>query len=91
RRLFGLLRWVRAASVPDPTQATVQLATIHKAKGLEWPHVVVLDDLAPLTPDLAPDDHHLWYVAATRATALLGLPTEAAHRIMSGRKEAQSG
>ena len=75
-RLPGLIRRVRAAS-RTPEQATAQFATIHKAKGLEWPHVVVLDDLAPLNGQLTPEDQHLWYVAMTRATRQLGLPEEA--------------
>lgn len=80
KRLPGWVRRVRAAS-QDPDRATVHLSTIHKAKGLEWPHVVVLDDLAALGPDLTPEDQHLWYVAVTRATQQLGLPDEALDRM----------
>lgn len=70
---------IRAAS-QHPERATVRLSTIHKAKGLEWPHVVILDDLVDLAaagPDLTAEDQHLWYVAATRATARLGVPDTA--------------
>ena len=70
---------IRAAS-QHPERATVRLSTIHKAKGLEWPHVVVLDDrvdLAAAGPDLPAEDQLLWYVAVTRATARLGVPDTA--------------
>lgn len=79
-RLPGLIRRVRDAS-REPDRAAVHLATIHKAKGLEWPHVVILDDLAPLDDTLTPEDQHLWYVAVTRATRQLGMPEEAWRRL----------
>lgn len=83
-RLPGLIRRVKAAS-RDPERATVRLSTIHKAKGLEWPHVVILDDMASLNDDLTPEDQHLWYVAITRATERLGIPEDALARLR--RKE----
>ncbi|WP_020375104.1 UvrD-helicase domain-containing protein [Sulfobacillus thermosulfidooxidans] len=76
-RLPPLVRRVHAASTPQAREATLQLATIHKAKGLEWPSVVILDDLAPLDDRLTPEDHHLWYVAMTRATRGLIIPDAA--------------
>lgn len=79
-RLPGLIRRVRAASRADGN-APIRLATIHKAKGLEWSHVVILDDLATLDEDLAPEDQHLWYVAMTRTTQRLGLPEDAVDRL----------
>lgn len=75
-RLPSLIRRVRGAST-DPERATIHLATVHKAKGLQWPHVVILDDLAALNKDLTAEDQHLWYVAMTRAERQLGLPDEA--------------
>lgn len=87
RRLPSMLGRVRAAS-QHPDRATVHLATIHKAKGLEWPHVVILDDLAELTPDLTPEDQHLWYVAMTRATQQLGLPESAVERLQKPARAA---
>lgn len=75
-RLPALIRRVQN-QVREPAAAPVHVSTIHKAKGLEWPHVVILNDLAELTPDLSAEDHHLWYVAMTRATQQLGLPDTA--------------
>lgn len=83
----GLPAWIariRAAS-RDPQHATVRFSTIHKAKGLEWDHVVLLDDLPALGDrplELSPEDQHLWYVAATRAHQRLGLPETAADRLI---------
>ena len=85
-RLPSLIHRVRAAS-RDTGAAPIHLATIHKAKGLEWPHVVVLDDLAPLTADLTDEDHHLWYVAMTRATERLGLPDDAVDRLTEKQRK----
>lgn len=75
-RLPGWIRRIHDAS-RHPAQASVRLATVHKAKGLEWPHVVILDDLADLSvagPDLDPADQRLWYVAVTRATDTVAVP-----------------
>lgn len=85
KRLPGMIRRVRAAS-QDPDHAQVHLATIHKAKGLEWPHVVILDDMAAINDDLTAEDQHLWYVAMTRATERLGIPEEAGERLRAGRR-----
>lgn len=84
KRLPSLIKRVKAASQPSD-DAEIKLATIHKAKGLEWPHVVILDDLAPLNADMSAEDQHLWYVAMTRATHKLGLPEEAVTRLRQPR------
>ncbi len=89
KRLPSLIRRVRDAS-RQPERATVQFTTIHKAKGLEWPHVVVLDDMAALNDDLTPENQHLWYVAMTRATERLGIPEEARERLQTGHQHSDA-
>lgn len=51
---------------------TINLATVHKAKGLEWPHVYLIrPDLIPspmaTTPEEIQQEYNIWYVAITRA------------------------
>ena len=53
-------------------EGNLKLATIHKAKGLEFPHVALLrPDLCPSprasSPDEVQQEHNLLYVAITRA------------------------
>ncbi|MGW7786076.1 UvrD-helicase domain-containing protein [Streptomyces tricolor] len=67
-----------ARLVPEP-HAQVTISTVHKAKGREWPRVLIADDFpqpkedqsgdqkGPATPDLIDDaDARLAYVAVTR-------------------------
>lgn len=63
----------------DTSRAEVVLTTAHKAKGLEWDHVLLADDFFPLVKDgeLAypgdgdTDEINLIYVAITRAVCRL--------------------
>jgi len=70
---------LRRCSVTAELDATVTLATAHKAKGLEWDFVSLYDDFTadPLSPDLDPgkrdDELNLLYVAVTRAMKILAL------------------
>ena len=66
----------------DPDPAGVQLSTIHRVKGREWPHVVVHDASAGLFPHrLAADreeERRVFHVAVTRSSmrtlVVAGLP-----------------
>jgi F-box protein 18 (helicase) len=78
--LPNLVRSVRAASQKDPLQAQVQLATTHKAKGLEWDNVKLADDFINLfEKDDKPatikneriEDINIIYVALSRAKYVL--------------------
>lgn len=44
-----ILAEMRKRHVPDERKAAIVVSTAHKAKGREWPHVVVLDDFLSLT------------------------------------------
>lgn len=64
-------------SCTDVTQAEIVLSTAHKAKGLEFPIVILNDDFLPrpnekpidqLPIDRYREDFNILYVAATRAT-----------------------
>ena len=52
----------------------VRLGTLHGAKGLEWPHVVLVDDGEGVADD---DARRLWYVGVTRAARRLDLVVRA--------------
>eukprot|EP00658_Telonema_sp_P-2_P037264 TRINITY_DN26816_c0_g1_i2.p1 TRINITY_DN26816_c0_g1~~TRINITY_DN26816_c0_g1_i2.p1 ORF type:complete len:180 (+),score=27.14 TRINITY_DN26816_c0_g1_i2:132-671(+) len=74
-RLDGLVGGLRYASQPGLGDPDVLFSTVHKAKGGQWPTVVLWDDFA----DVSARDHHgirevppedelnLIYVAVTRA------------------------
>lgn len=60
-----------------PANASLTLSTIHKSKGLEWPHVFILDRslIKFRSPDLTKSqrlaERNLYYVAVTRAKLTL--------------------
>lgn len=67
---------IRKLTVNDERAADVILSTIHRSKGLEWPHVMISDDFLDLSvlqadPDKLNDELNLLYVATTRATEQL--------------------
>ena len=63
----------RTVDVLQAGERLVRGVTVHQAKGLEWPNVLVLDDLLTTDPDFANvlsiehDSHRSLYVALTRA------------------------
>jgi DNA helicase-2/ATP-dependent DNA helicase PcrA len=73
----GFLAWLRAtvrADQPDDGADVVELATFHRAKGLEWPVVFVAGLEKGLVPigqatsdDAEAEERRLLYVALTRA------------------------
>ena len=73
-RLPGLVDRVMEKAKVQET-AEIYLATAHKAKGLEWDQVLMMDDFLDLIKDgvpidpggVDPDEFNLIYVAMTRA------------------------
>lgn len=70
----------RATAQHDPPVEAVTLATLHSAKGLEWPVVFVIglaDGLLPIgyatTPEAVEEERRLLYVGVTRARDRLRL------------------
>lgn len=80
----------------NPSVANVTFSTIHKAKGLEWDWVILLDDLqACLTilPSRAShrvdvgDEYNLLYVAVTRAKSYLTINTAALYAMVKAKEK----
>jgi len=67
RGLPGLISWMRSKAESTPTGKDITLSTVHKAKGLEYDQVVMLDDFADLDDEVPREEVHLHYVALTRA------------------------
>jgi len=73
-RLPVLIQGLADKAVPE-NEADILLTTAHRAKGMEWPCVLMMDDFTPLVKDgtpvvsssAAPDEFNLIYVAMTRA------------------------
>ena len=65
----------------DEKQADIILTTAHKAKGLEWNNVLMMDDFQDLVyedeyidpSEIEPDEFNLIYVTVTRAMSNLRL------------------
>lgn len=70
--ILGLVEKIKLHCKALPEQADFVFTTTHKAKGLEWKTVVLLDDFIQLdtnqrTHDMSADEINLLYVALTRA------------------------
>ena len=72
-RMPAIIDKVKSVCMKDTRQADIVLSTIHKAKGLEFDTVVLLNDFADLREMYGPgqmwpeDEKNLLYVAITRA------------------------
>ena len=67
-RATEMMRTIRKRSRKEAAEITV--STVHKAKGLEWDHVLLGDDY-PALEDAPPEEWNLRYVAVTRARQVL--------------------
>ena len=79
------IKAIRAHNIVYFSSLEIILSTAHKAKGLEFPIVILADDFLPRSSDLtleqlSPDEHrenlNILYVATTRATKELILNTD---------------
>ncbi|HUQ39711.1 MAG TPA: ATP-dependent DNA helicase UvrD2 [Acidimicrobiales bacterium] len=91
--------WLTASTREDPagTRDAVELCTFHRAKGLEWPLVVLAgieEGLVPIShatddDDALAEEQRLLYVAVTRAAEELHL-TWAEQRLFGSRRTRRS-
>lgn len=74
------LRWLREAVSKPSDKSGVALSTIHKVKGLEWPHVIVHDASVGVIPHRLSEDleeeRRVFHVAITRAQETLTITSE---------------
>ena len=67
--------WLRSLLNAPSDENGVALATVHKVKGLEWPHVVVYDASSTVFPHRlsrdVEEERRVFHVAITRCTASL--------------------
>lgn len=75
--------WLQDVLAKPQSEGGVQLSTVHRVKGLEWPHVVVHDATADIFPhQLSTDpeeERRVFHVALTRGRASVTLVAEARH------------
>lgn len=92
-----ILEGMKARHCPDASRAKIIVGTAHKTKGLEYDHVIILDDfLTPsqlrgmlsrkkLTPREYNQEIHLLYVANTRAKITLSISQPLFDEIAGGQ------
>jgi len=76
-----LIRRIKEKTIDDPTKADIILTTTHKAKGLEFENVKLVDDFIHLVKDDSlidvqtadPEEINILYVAITRTKKILEL------------------
>ena len=84
------------ACVESPAAAQITVSTVHKAKGLEWPRVLMSSDfnrfveLAGGKPVIDLEEAYIMYVALTRARKKLFISTACAE-LISAAAAAKTG
>jgi DNA helicase-2/ATP-dependent DNA helicase PcrA len=73
--------WLRRLVAPAPDKTGVVLATVHKVKGLEWPHVIVYDASEEVFPHRlssnVEEERRIFHVAITRCVSSLTVTADA--------------
>ncbi len=77
------------AGVPEATRDAVRLMTIHGAKGLDFPHVYLVQTHKGSRPEIAPKND-VQEIDGDPAYILFGFPTWNYERIMEKRKKIRS-
>jgi len=80
--LFALIKDIKASEVKRFEDATHGIVSGHRSKGMEWDHIVLLDDFAlgkekkmkKMTPKELKEENNLLYVAITRAMCSIEMP-----------------
>ena len=89
------LVWVRRALSQRNDPDGVTLSTVHRVKGLEWPHVVVHDASGGVIPHRLSTDveeeRRIFHVAITRATTTLTVVAEATNASLFLHELAEPG
>lgn len=75
----NLIKRIKRKTIKDPAKADIILTTTHKAKGLEFDHVKMVNDFIPLVKDDSiievqmadPEEINLLYVSITRTKKCL--------------------
>ena len=72
--------WLKRLLAPAPDEQGVVLATVHKVKGLEWPHVIIYDASAEIFPHRLSTDveeeRRIFHVAITRCVTSLTITAD---------------
>jgi superfamily I DNA/RNA helicase len=95
RRVLEMCRQLEAC-VESPAAAQITVSTVHKAKGLEWPRVLMSSDLNQFVnlqggqPVIELEEAYIMYVALTRARRKLVLSPFCAE-IISASAAAKKG
>jgi ATP-dependent exoDNAse (exonuclease V) beta subunit len=73
--------WLKKMVAQAPDENGVVLATVHKVKGLEWPHVIVYDASEEVFPHRLSSDveeeRRIFHVAITRCVSTLTVTADA--------------
>jgi ATP-dependent DNA helicase UvrD/PcrA len=73
--------WLRGLLSAPPDESGVVISTVHKVKGLEWPHVIVYDASTSIFPHRLSTDieeeRRVFHVAITRCTTSLVITADA--------------
>jgi DNA helicase-2/ATP-dependent DNA helicase PcrA len=94
KSVLDLLDWITHRALAERVREggeAVTLTTIHGAKGLEWPAVVLLDWQPRGDPE---EERRVWYVGATRARDELqvhycGKPSDVLAGVLAGTDESK--
>ena len=91
------LKQLRKQAVREESKANITVSTAHRAKGLEWPIVVICDDFPHLLEEDVDkrdvlsliDEINLLYVAVTRSLQTLIIPDSIRQLTINSKKRTE--